>query len=341
MNDSVILIVGAGAIGGTIGAHLVRSGHSVTFVDRAGDHVARMREAGLEITGPLAQFRVPVNACLPEELDRQYGRVLLCVKAQDTEAATKAIAPHVAPDGFVVSVQNGLNEYVIARIVGEQRTIGCFVNFGADYLSPGVVQYSGHGAVVVGEITGAVTERLQALHRLFLIFDERARLTDNIEGFLWSKEAYGALLFATALTNESIADCLALQRFRPLFIALAREVLTVPAAKNIRCEPFDGFQPDSYLSDRTDAEAAESLSALVEHNRKSVKSHSGIWRDLAVRKRRTEVDAQLGVAVIEGRACGIEMPLTERLIELIHEIENGTRPQGIGALEALAAVVQS
>lgn len=80
---------------------------------------------------------------------------------------------------------------------------------------------------------------------------------------------------------------------------------------------------------------------MVEHNRKSVKSHSGIWRDLAVRKRRTEVDAQLGVAVIQGRACGIEMPLTERLIELIHEIENGTRPQGIGALEALAAVVQS
>src|SRR5215469_5032541 len=100
MNDSAILIVGAGAIGGTIGAHLVRSGHSVIFVDRAGDHVARMREAGLEITGPLAQFRVPVKACLPEELDGQYGRVLLCVKAQDTEAATRAIAPHVAPDGF-------------------------------------------------------------------------------------------------------------------------------------------------------------------------------------------------------------------------------------------------
>lgn len=340
MNDSAILIVGAGAIGGTIGAHLVRNGHAVTFVDRAADHVARMRAAGLEITGPLAQFKVSVNACLPEELDGQYRRVLLCVKAQDTEAATKAVAPYVAPDGFVVSVQNGLNEYVIARIVGPQRTIGCFVNFGADYLSPGLVQYSGHGAVVVGEITGAMTERIQAVHRLFLEFDERARLTDNIWGFLWSKEGYAALLFATALTNESIADCLALQRYRPLFIALAREVLNVAAAKDIRCEPFDGFQPDSFLSGKTDAEAASSLAALVEHNRKSVKSHSGIWRDLAVRKRRTEVDTQLGVAVSEGMACGIDMPLTKRLIELIHEIENGTRPQGIGALEALAAVVQ-
>lgn len=341
MNDSSILIIGAGAIGGTIGAHLARSGQPVLFVDRAGDHVMKMRAEGLEITGPLAQFSVPVNVCLPEELDGQFGRILLCVKAQDTEAATKAIAPHLAPDGYVVSVQNGLNEYVIAKIVGPQRTIGCFVNFGADYLSPGVVQYSGRGAVVVGEITGAMTERIQALHRLFLVFDERARLTDNIEGFLWSKEAYAAQLFATALTNESIADCLALQRYQPLFIALAREVLDVATARNIRCEPFDGFQPDSFVRGRPDAEAARSLTALVAHNRKSAKSHSGIWRDLAVRKRRTEVDAQLGVAVNEGRARGIEMPLTERLIELIHEIENGTRPQGMGALEALAAMVHS
>lgn len=340
MSDPAILIVGAGAIGGTIGAHLVRSGHKVIFVDRAADHVTKMRLDGLEITGPLAQFRVPADARLPDELEGQYRRILLCVKAQDTESATKAVAPHLASDGYMVSVQNGLNEYVIAGIVGLQRTIGCFVNFGADYLSPGIVQYSGRGAVVVGEVTGALTERIQALQRLLLIFDERARTTDNIGGFLWSKEAYAALLFATALTNESIADCLGLERYRNLFISLAREVLDVATAKGIRCEAFDGFQPDAFLSDRSDAEAAGSLAALVAHNRKSVKSHSGIWRDLAIRKRRTEVDAQLGAAVSEGGACGIGMPLTERLIELIHEIEDGSRLQGMGALEALAEMVQ-
>src|SRR6185437_13393882 len=93
MSDSAILIVGAGAMGGTIGAHLVRSGNEVIFVDRARDHVTRMSEAGLQITGPLEAFRVPVKSCLADELDGQYGRVLLCVKAQDTEAAAKAIAP--------------------------------------------------------------------------------------------------------------------------------------------------------------------------------------------------------------------------------------------------------
>lgn len=338
MSDSTILIVGAGAIGGTIGAHLARDGHRVIFVDRAHDHVVTMRKAGIAIIGPLAEFRVPVKATLPDELDGQYGQVLLCVKAQDTEAATKMIAPHLTPDGYVVSVQNGLNEHVIAAIVGAQRTIGCFVNFDADYLSPGVIQYGGHGAVVVGEITGVITDRVRALHRLFVTFDERARLTENIWGFLWSKEAYGALLFATALTNESIADCLSLQQYRKLFISLVREVLDVAAAKDIQCEPFDGFHPETFLIESTDEQAANSLAQLIEHNRRSAKTHSGIWRDLAVRKRRTEVDAQLGAVVREAEACGIKMPITVRLIELIHEIENGTRLQGVSSLAALADV---
>jgi 2-dehydropantoate 2-reductase len=336
MSESATVIVGAGAIGGTIGASLVRAGHPVLFVDRAHDHVMRMREAGMSITGPLAQFRVPVTARLPGELDGRYERVLLCVKAQDTEDATRMIAPHLAQDGYIVSVQNGLNELVIARIVSAQRTVGCFVNFGADYLSPGEIQYSGHGAVVVGEITGAITDRIRCVRRLLSAFDEQASITENIWGYLWSKEAYGALLFATSLTNESIADCLALDRYRKLFISLAREVLGVAAAKGIRCESFDGFEPDAFLIRNTDQPAAASLVRLVEHNRRSAKTHSGIWRDLAVRKRRTEVDAQLGAVVREAEALGIEVPMTVRLIELIHEVESGARLQDISSLEALA-----
>lgn len=338
MSGSATLIVGAGAMGGTIGAHLVRSGHSVIFVERARDHVLRMREAGLAVTGPLAEFRVPVSVSFPEDLHGEYDRVLLCVKAQDTEAATRLIAPHLATDGYIVSVQNGLNELVIASIVGAGRTIGCFVNFGADYLSPGVVQYAGRGAVVLGEIDEAITERLLALLPLFRAFDERAMPTNNIWGYLWSKEAYGALLFATALTNESIADCLARPRYRRLFVSLAREVLGVAATKGIACEPFDGFQPEAFSGQSTDADAAGSLDRLVEHNRRSVKTHSGIWRDLAVRKRRTEVDAQLGVVVREAEACGVRTPITVRLIELIHEIESGVRPLGLDSLDALTDV---
>jgi len=336
MSGPPILVWGAGAIGGTIGAYLQRAGKPVHFVDRAADHVAAIAARGLEITGPIAEFRVAAPASTPAELSGRFDTVFLCVKAQDTASAVAALAPFLADDGYVVSAQNGLNEIVIAERVGQRRTIGAFVNFGADYLSPGVVHYGGRGAVVVGELDGQVTPRLEALHRLLLLFDDRAVLTGNIWGYLWSKLAYGALLFATALTDASIADCLASPTHRSLLIALGREVVRVAAVSGITLEPFNGFDPAAFLPEASVAAGAASLDELVAFNRKSAKTHSGIWRDLAVRKRRTEVDAQLGPVADAAGRHGLSAPLTRRLIELIHDIEEGRRPQDWSTLDALA-----
>jgi 2-dehydropantoate 2-reductase len=145
------------------------------------------------------------------------------------------------------------------------------------------------------------------------------------------------MLFATALTNESIADALANPRYRALYIALAREILAVAAARGVNPESFDGFDPAAYLPNAAPEAADRSLDDLVAFNRRSAKTHSGIWRDLAVRKRTTEVDAQLGIVVTLGRAAGVPTPLTARLVELIHEIETGVRAQSLGTLDALAA----
>jgi 2-dehydropantoate 2-reductase len=138
MNQNTVVIWGAGAIGGTVGAHLVRAGSDVLFVDRAEEHVAAMARNGLAITGPVAAFKVKANAVTPERAEGPLGTVLLCVKAQDTEGAARAIAPNLSPEGCIVSVQNGLNELVISEIAGAARTVGAFVNFGADYMEPGV-----------------------------------------------------------------------------------------------------------------------------------------------------------------------------------------------------------
>jgi 2-dehydropantoate 2-reductase len=245
--------------------------------------------------------------------------------------------PFVADDGYVVSAQNGLNERVIAEIVGPARTIGAFVNFGADYLGPGRVVYGGRGAVVVGELDGRSTPRLAALHRTLRDFEPAAIATDNIWGYLWGKLAYGALLFATALTNDSIADALAMPQYRHLYIALAREILAVAAARDVEPEPFDGFDPAAYLTTAPSGAAEASLDKLVAHNRRSAKSHSGIWRDLAVRKRPTEVDAQLGIVVTLAAEAGVAAPLTARLVSLIHDVERGERPQSLDTLDILAA----
>ena len=334
-----VLIWGGGAIGGTLGAYLARAGHDILIVDTAADHVARIDERGLTVTGPIEAFTVPIRAVTPEALEGVFEHIVLAVKTPATRAAAQTLAPHLAPSGFVVSAQNGLNEYVIADVVGAERTMGCFVNFGADYHGPGEIMYGGRGAVVVGEIDGRITARAKALHALFQDFEPEAVLTDNIFGYLWSKMAYGAMLFAEALTEASIADCLDHPDYRDLFIALAREVLAVAQAHHIALEAFNGFDPAAFLPGVGDDAARSSLAELAAFNRRSAKSHSGIWRDIAVRKRKTEVDALPGAVPPLAEAKGLRAPLCTRLTELIHEVERGERPQSWQSLDALKAAM--
>ncbi len=319
-----------------MGAHLARAGHDVTFVDTVAEHVAAIGRRGLRITGPLSTFTVRAPAFTPDALTGHWDTIILATKAHHTETAVRALAPHLTANGCVISAQNGLNELAIAAIVGHERTVGAFVNFGADYLEPGIIHYGGRGAVVVGEIDWRITTRATAIRDAWRDFDSRATVTPNIWGYLWGKEAYGAMLFATALTNESIADALAMPQYRGLYIALVREILAVACARAVALEGFDGFEPAAYLPMAPVGAAARSLDALVAHNRRSAKSHSGIWRDLAVRQRRTEVDAQLGIVVTLAQEEGVATPLTARLVALIHDVENGVRPLSLDTLAALA-----
>ena len=142
-----ITVYGAGAIGGVTGAALARAGHDVLLVDRAEDHVAAMNAHGLTIESREGSATIPVRAIAPGALGRELGLVLLAVKSQDTPAALEILAPRLAADGAIVSLQNGLNEELIARAVGAARTVGCLVNWAADWIAPGRILHGGHGAL--------------------------------------------------------------------------------------------------------------------------------------------------------------------------------------------------
>ena len=335
MND--ILIWGAGAIGGTVGAHLHRAGHAVTFVDVVPEHVAAIADParGLRLTGPVEAFTVTAPAFTPDTLQGVWPRVFLAVKAQDTEAACRALLPHLASDGYVLSLQNGLCERTIAAIAGPARTMGAFVNFGADWLEPGEILYGNRGAVVVAEIDGRRTPRVEALHRDLLAFEPDAVLADDIWSYLWGKLAYGSLLFAQGVGQLGIADCLARPELLPLWRGLAGETIAVALAEGVTPRGFNGFDPDAFRPGADEAAARASVAAMVAFNRPNAKTHSGIWRDLAIRKRRTEVDMQLAPVVAIGRRHGIPCPTLAALVAMIHSIEEGRRPLADANLDAL------
>lgn len=324
-----------------MGAHLAHAGHDVTVVDSDREHVSAIQRGGLRVEGPIAEMTVRVPAYTPDTVAGEWDTIILATKAQHTEEAAAALMPHLGQDGCVISAQNGLNELAIASVVGPQRTVGAFVNFGADYIGPGVIHYGGRGAVVIGEMDGRPSSRVQEIREAWVDFDRNSIVTDNIWGYLWGKEAYGAMLFATALTNESIADSLADTRYRALYIALGREILSVALARGVTAEAFDGFDPAAFLPTATDEAAERSIDDLVAFNRRSAKTHSGIWRDLAIRKRPTEVDAQLGIVATLATESAVSTPLTARLVQLVHDIETGVRMQSLDTLDVLAGVCAS
>lgn len=328
-----ILVWGAGAIGGTLGAYLLRAGYDVTFVDIDEAHVAAIRDPlqGLTISGPIDEFTVQAEAFTPAELNTahsttHWSRIFLAVKSHHTQVASEALLPFLAEEGFVLSVQNGLCEPTIAAVVGETRTLGSFVNFGADWTAPGQVTYSNRAAVVVGELDGAITPRVVTLHQDVCHFEPDAILTADINAYLWGKLGYASLLFAQAVGEVGIADSLARRELWPLWRQLAGEVVAVGRACGIAMKSFNGFNPDAFDPQAPIALTEQSITDMVAFNRPNVKTHSGIWRDLAVRKRATEVEGQLGEVVRIGAEKGIACPKVSGLITLIKEIEAGKRP---------------
>jgi len=334
MTDPVV-IWGGGAIGGTLAAYWARVGIPVLLVDIVREHVEACRTTGLSIEGPVANFTQVVPAATPDEVDGVYTRIVLAVKAHATERALDSMLPHLAPDGFILSAQNGLNEITIARRAGEGRTIGCFVNFGADWLGPGRILFGNRAAVVVGEIAGEVRPRTVEIHRLLGMFEPEAVLTDNIWGYLWGKLGYGAMLFATALTDDSMAEIFSDPARFAVFERLGREVVAVARARNVRPVGFDGFDPAAFMAEAPQSASRASIAALAEFNRHSAKTHSGIWRDLAVRKRRTEVDPQIGAIAELGKEVRVDTPAIRTLVGLIHDIEDGRRPQSFATFQVL------
>jgi Asp-tRNA(Asn)/Glu-tRNA(Gln) amidotransferase A subunit family amidase/ketopantoate reductase len=307
------LLVGCGAIGGTVAAGLARDGHEILVCDADPAVVHAVSERGLRIEGPVEQFTARLPAVPPDGLpDRIDGPVLLAVKAHHTAAAMAGLAPRLGADGYVVSLQNGLNTQVIADAVGPDRVVEAFVNFGADMLEPGVVLRGNRGTFVIGEPDGRLTDRVRALAAD--IAD--AEPTDAVLGYLWAKEAYGAQLFATAVSDLPIYAVFEEPAYRDLLIELARQVL---AQAPVPAMPFDGFDP---------ADLAGSLARLAAFNRGSAKTHTGVYRDLAILHRPTEAPAILGM---------LDGPLVRRVAELVAAIEQGRRTCTRANLDLLAA----
>ncbi len=307
------VVLGCGAVGGTVAAGLVRDGHDVLACDADPAVVEAIGARGLRITGPVENFTVALPAVTPGDLpDRLDCPVLVAVKAHHTAAAAELLAGRMHGGGFAVSLQNGLTTPILAAAVGPERVVAAVVNFGADMTEPGVVLRGNRATFMVGELDGRLSARARALAADIA----GAVATRDILGYAWAKLAYGAVLAATAVSDLPIAEVLAEPAYRPLLTELARQVA---AQAPVAPMPLDGFDA---------GDLPGSLDRLAAFNRASAKTHTGIYRDLAILHRPTEVPAILG------DLTGSLPPL---VVDLVRAIERGQRSCSRGNLDLLAA----
>ncbi|HMM41763.1 MAG TPA: 2-dehydropantoate 2-reductase N-terminal domain-containing protein, partial [Thermomicrobiales bacterium] len=291
---------------------------------------------GLRITGIRGDRLYPVKAVVAGDLRGPLGPTILCVKGHFTASAIEQIAPLLAPDGFVLSLQNGLNEEIIAAAVGAERTVGAFVHFGADYIEPGLIQLGNEQTIFIGELDGAVTPRAEAL-RDALSNVMPAEVTTNLWGFLWGKLVYGAMAFLLSTVDAPVPEIIDNPLGMRLAQAASAEAYLVAKTQADKLENIGEFNPNAFAPGPDfDATSRAALQEMADAMRASIKQHMGIWRDLAVKKRKTEVDMQSAVIVAKGLENDIATPVNAAVLQVIHAIEAGERGMDWSNLDDIA-----
>ena len=334
-----IAIVGAGAVGGYTGAHMVQAGEDVTFIDPWPENIERLRVNGLQVThaSGVPEFTVKVRALHVTDAqilakEKPVDIAFICMKSYDTEWAATLIRQYLAPDGYAVSLQNCMNEAALAGVVGWGRTLGCVASsITVGMMEPGHVHRgagkggAAHTVYRAGEVHGRVTPRAEEVARLVAHADS-AKVTTNLWGERWSKLVanvmQNGISAATGLASNAILDHAAIRRFAT---RLGSEAIRVGQAQGFALEEILHLPPETIARA---GEGDEEATRIVEAQRfKDAAKLSGEQRPSMgqdmVKGRRTEIEFMNGLVAREGEKLGIACRANAILTELVLKIERG------------------
>lgn len=331
-----VWVVGAGAIGGTVAARLVRAAAAeVTVFDTDRAHAARLRDPGLELVEPEGTVTTPLDV-RDEVPEPGPDALLLAVRSASTEQALEPFVDHLGEHADVVSLQNGLNEERIAALVGAGRTIGCVVGFAATYLEPGRVELTASGELVVGRLDGGTDPRLEAV-RDVLVQAFPCRTTADITSALWGKLLVNAMTVLGAAGGVLLGELLADEPGRRVAVSVIAEGVDVARADGVRLGRVLGMVEPDLVAERADGwlESMHHALEVVRHHFGDVRSVT--WRDLEL-GRPIEIDAVTGEIVRRGQAHGVATPVNAAVYGMLREIEAGDRPIHPANLVELGAV---
>ena len=328
-----IALMGTGSMGTVIGALVSRAGLDITLVDANREHVDALNASGARVTGHM-EFTVPVKAVTPDRLEGLFDLVIYLVKTTYDETALPQIIPHLAGDGALVTLQNGVPEENVAAAVGRERTLGGAIGWGATWLGPGVSELTSEPEKMtfdLGELDGSVTPRLERTKEVLDHCGE-AVITGNLVGVRWTKLLANVSMSGLgAAIDSTYGGILDDDRATAAALCVILETILTARALGINMEPMQGVDPMVMLDVAGQGlETAMNVVRMVwgPHRDQVPSMLQDLRKGLAC-----EVEALNGYLSARSAAAGVAAPVNDQVAGIIRAVQAGERPLAFSNLE--------
>lgn len=329
-----IAVYGAGAMGTVLGALLTKGGlKNVELITRNEAHINGMREHGATIicSADNREITVPVRAVLPQEMTGKYDVVFLMTKQRHNAEILTGLLPYLKEDSVVCTTQNGLPERSVCEIVGAKRCYGAATSYGASFIGGGKMELTSKIQAMRMEVGGFENdgEKTPLLAEI-LSFAGKATENENfvipsrnLQGARWSKLAINAAFSGlSVVTGMTFGEVAKKRKTRKIALGVLRECMAVAKASGVTLAPMQGKDMESLLGGKTPIKRAFAYLILPFAMQKHKNLLSGMLKDVQNGKK-CEIDFVNGVVCKEGARVGVKTPLCEKIVELVHGIENG------------------
>lgn len=353
-------IYGAGSLGTILGAFITRNGGEIDLINRNKAHVEALSSKGATVTGTL-NFNQKVNAITPDMMSGKYDIIFLMTKQQDNANTVTFLKDYLADDGVIVTLQNGLPEMLVGSIVGEDRVLGCTVAWGATMKEPGVCELTSEpdsltfslGSISPNPILKSSQKSSQDPSpsqnlksslkssqnpsqspksnlnpkfgevKALLEMMGPVHVDDNFVGNRWSKLLINSAFSGmSAVLGCTFGETVSQLRQRRIVQAIMKECMDVCTAGGIRIEPVQGKDIVKLFNYSNPVKKTISLILLPFAIKKHKLLKASMLQDLEKGKK-TEVDSINGSVCAYGRKVGCPTPVNDKVVEIIHKIEDG------------------
>jgi 2-dehydropantoate 2-reductase len=318
------VVIGAGAIGGSLAAFAAAADRDVTLVDVDERHVDAIRESGLTITGA-ADLTAAVDVRLPGDVNGPFDVAILSVTLADLHDATSYAMSILSGSAPVVTLQNGLAAEAVAAAIGVDRVLPGSVSFAGRLKGPGRIGLASRGPVHIGEFKGSATARVHDVVELLAPFGPIVA-DDNVWGFVWAKLALAAVMTALAIDGRPNLEIYQDEAQWPSLSAVLGTVARCATASGVTLEQVKGIEvapfidwPD--LSAEIAARTWTKLAADAWAGRLD-KPYSGI-RAAIDAGRPTEAHRMLEPVIAKADEHDVDATVLRAMLAMISKLEQG------------------